>query len=237
MTFEQKILERIRAQHLKPLSKGYFKARNTAFWSLVATFIAALGVGFGMIIYSIRSTDLALLAKLELTTSQKVLFSFPIFWILACATVAVIAFINLRKTRQGYKVSARQFAVIAVLVAVGAGSILYALNVAQYLSNVASNTIPLYDTVVAPNTNRWLDPDHGLLSGTIRSRDSDESFTVRDAESALWYVTGTGILIPNGYRMQGGERIKIIGKRTGDDTFTAREIYPWEVRAVEREDQ
>ncbi len=70
MTFEQKILERIKSGHLRPLSKGYFKARDLALWGLIGAFIAALGVGVGMIIYVIRSTDLSVLAKLELNAAQ-----------------------------------------------------------------------------------------------------------------------------------------------------------------------
>lgn len=227
MTFEQKILDQIRIKHLKPLSKGYFKVRDFALWGLLGAFVAALGIGFGMIIYGIRSTDLSVLAKLELTASQKALFFFPVFWILACAAIAIIAFINLRKTRKGYRVSARQFIIITVLVAVGIGSIVYALNVTQYLSGVATNRIPLYKDVVAPDTSTWLDPNHGLLSGIIRSRDSDQSFYLRDSEAVLWHVTSDSTAIPAGYTMQTGERIKIIGKRTGDDSFNAREIHPW----------
>ncbi|MFA6158199.1 MAG: hypothetical protein WC763_01030 [Candidatus Paceibacterota bacterium] len=227
MTFEQKILDQIKTKHLKPLSKGYFKTRDLALWGLLVVFVAALGVGVGMIIYGIRSTNLSVLAKLELTLSQKALFFFPVFWILACAVIATVAFINLRKTRRGYRVTARQFIIIAALVAVGVGSIVYALNVTQYLSRVAANRIPLYKDVVAPNTSTWLDPNHGLLSGVIRSRDSDTSFYVRDSEAVLWHVTGDDMIIPTGYIMQTGERIKIIGKRTGDDAFTAREIHPW----------
>jgi hypothetical protein len=230
MTFEQKILDRIKSRHLKPLPKGYFKARNLALWGVVGVFVASLGVGVGMIIYTVRSTDLSVLARLELSASQTLLFSFPVFWILACAVIATIAFINLRRTRNGYRVSARQFVIISTLVAIGVGSLVYALNVAQYLSKVASDAIPLYNTITAPDTNVWLDPDHGLLSGVIRTRDSDESFYLRDSEAVLWHVTGNDILIPDDYGMQSGDRVKIIGKRTGDDTFTAREIYPWIVQ-------
>jgi hypothetical protein len=227
MTFEQKILDRIKSGHLKPLSKGYFKARDIVLWGIIGAFIAAIGVGVGMIIYAIHSTDLSVLSKLELSAYQKALFSFPVFWILACLVAGTVAFIHLRKTRKGYKVSARQFGLIAVLVAVGVGSLVYALNVAQYLSGIASDRIPLYNNVVGPDTNTWLDPERGLLSGVIRTRDSDESFYVRDAEAVLWHVTGDNIILPEGYKMQSGERIKIIGKKTGDDSFTAREAYPW----------
>lgn len=230
MTFEQKILDRIKNGHLKPLSKGYFKARDLALWGLIGAFIAALGIGVGMIIYAVNSTDLSVLAKLELSPSQKALFSFPVFWILACLVAGTIAFINLRKTRKGYKVSARQFGIIAVLVAIGVGSLVYALNVAQYLSGVAADKIPLYNTVVGPDTATWLDPERGLLSGVIRTRDSDASFYVRDADAVLWHVTGDDIILPEGYKMESGERIKLIGKKTGDDTFEAREAYPWTAR-------
>jgi len=227
MTLEQKILARIKTEHLKPVSRKYLRAKDHILWGLLAAFVGALGVGFGMIIHGIRSTDLSVLAKLELSAFEKVVFSFPVFWILACMAIATIAFVNLRKTRRGYRVSARQFIVISALVSVGVGSIIYALNVTQYLSRLASDNIPLYDNVVAPNTSTWFDPDHGLLSGTVRSKDSDQSFDVRDSDAVLWHVTGDDLELPEGFEIEPGERIKIIGTRTGDDTFVAREVHPW----------
>ncbi len=227
MTFEQKILARIKTEHLRPVSRKYFQVRDYALWGLMGAFVAALGLGFGMIIHGIMSTDLSVLAKLELSSFEKVVFSFPIFWIIACAVIATVAFINLRNTKKGYRVSGRQFIIISALVSVGVGSIVYALNVTQYLSRVAADNIPLYDNVVAPNTSTWLDPQRGLLSGTVRSKESDREFTVRDANAVLWYVTGEDIYVPEGFVVQTGERVKIIGKAGKSDTFVAKEVQPW----------
>jgi hypothetical protein len=102
--------------------------------------------------------------------------------------------------------------------------------VAQYLSGVASDKIPLYNTIVGPDTATWLDPERGLLSGVIRTRDSNASFYVRDADAVLWHVMGDDIILPEGYKMESGERIKLIGTKTGEDTFEAREAYPWIVQ-------
>lgn len=227
MTLEQKILAKIKTEHLKPLSREYFRLRDRVRWILLALFVGGLGVGFGMIIYSFMSTDLSVISKLELSTSEKILFSFPFFWIASCIGIGTVAFINLRRTRKGYKISGRQFLVIAILISIGVGSILYALNVAQYLSRIANNKIPLYNDITAPDTENWSDPRRGLLSGVVRSKDSNEQFTIRDAEAVLWYVTGDDIMLPEGYDIQPGERVKMIGKMTGDDTFTAREVHPW----------
>ncbi len=227
MTLEQKILAKIKTEHLKPVPREYFKLRDSIRWTLLTLFVGALGVGFGMIIYGLVTTDVSVLAKLELSASEKVLFSFPVFWVVACAVIGTVAFLNLRRTRKGYKVSGKQFALIAVLVSIGVGSIVYALNVAQYLSRVAGNRIPLYNDIVAPNTENWSDPARGLLSGVVRSKDSNDSFTIRDANAVLWTVTGDDIILPEGYDIQTGERVKMIGRITGNDTFTASEVHPW----------
>ncbi len=236
MTLEKQILDRIKTQGVKPTSKGYFRLRDYALWVLLGVFLAALSLGFGMVIFMINANDPALLAKLGLSTSERIIYSIPIFWILATLAIAGIAYINFRNTKRGYKTSARQFGLVAVLIAVALGSIGYAFNVTKFVDRTASRRIPLYNSVVPFNTNVWYDPAHGLLSGTVKEKDSDEDFTLRDSNSILWHVVGKNIFVEEGFTYHIGDRIKLIGKSLGNDTFEAVEIRPWEERSTNPED-
>ena len=231
MTLEKQILQKIRERNLRPTPKGYFYARNIVIWVLLGVFVAALSLGFAMTIFMIHGTDFGLFAKLELSDSQKVIYSIPFFWIAASIAVAIVAYINFRNTRRGYKLSVKQFAFIAALIALAFGSILYSFDIAKYVDTAASENLPFYNAVVPLNTNRWLDPEHGLLSGAVRDRESVSDFYLRDADGVLWHVTGANIRIPDAMIWGSGDWIKIIGVKTGIDEFRAIEILPWEERA------
>jgi hypothetical protein len=228
MTLQKQVLDRIKTQNVRPTPRGYFRARDFLVWGLVGASGAALSIGVGMIIYMAVGADLSLFEKLGFSTSEKIIYSIPYFWILASIAIGVIAYVNFRNTRNGYKVDARQFVIISLLIALAFGSLAYALNLTKYVDIAAAKSIPLYNSVVPLNTNTWYDPSHGLLSGTIKERNSDTDFTLRDSNSVLWHITGENIYLPQGYEMHTGDRIKLIGKDLGGDNFQVVEIRLWE---------
>ncbi|HEU5114300.1 MAG TPA: hypothetical protein VFT82_00875 [Candidatus Paceibacterota bacterium] len=229
MSLQRQILERIRTEHVKPTPKGFFKARDYILWILLGVFVAALSLGFGMVIFLLHGTDQAVLGKLGLSVTERMLYSIPIFWIIATGVVAAIAYANFRRTRRGYRVSTKHFAIAAAIIAVALGSVFYALNVAEFVDTAAAKSIPLYNTVEPLNTKTWFDPAHGLLSGFVKLKNTDNSFTLRDRNFDLWKVTGDHVsIVPEGFTFQTGDYIKIIGKKTSDSTFQAIEIRPYE---------
>lgn len=230
MTLEKQILEKIKERKLRPTPKGYFYVRDVAIWMLFGIFVAAMSLGFAMTMFMIRGTDFGLFEKLGLSSGEKIIYSIPFFWIAASAAVAVAAFVNFRNTRRGYRMNGRQFSIIAALVALAFGSILYSMDVSKYVNKKASEKVPLYNSIVPLNTNTWLDPAHGLLSGVVRDRESESDFFLRDANGVLWHVTGKNIKVPEGFIWASGDRIKLIGRETGLDEFQAIEILPWEER-------
>lgn len=232
MTLEKRILDKIKQRGLRPTPRGYFYVRDAAIWIFLGVFALALSLGFAMTIFVIRGIDFNLFEKLGLSGGEKVMYSIPFFWIAASVAVAIAAFINFRNTRRGYRMSAKQFVFIAVLITLSAGSIFYAFDIAKYIDDAASENLPIYNLIVPFNTNTWLDPSHGLLSGAVRDRESESDFNLRDANGVLWHVTGKNIKSEEGLQWSSGERIKIIGIQTAPDEFRAMEILPWEKRPI-----
>lgn len=230
MTLQKQILDRIKTQGVKPTSKSYFKMRDYAIWTLLGLFLAAVSVGFGMIIYMVKTADLSLFEKLGFSTPEKVLYSIPFFWILATIATFGIAFINFRNTRKGYKTSTKHFVIIAILIAVALGAVAYVLNIARFIDKAASAKIPLYNAVTPLNTNLWFDPAHGLLSGVVKEKTSNSDFTLRDPNSVLWHVTGFNITTPTDFKFNTGDRIKLIGSAGKNDTFNVIEIIGWSLK-------
>ncbi|MBX4209157.1 hypothetical protein KW799_00445 [Candidatus Parcubacteria bacterium] len=216
-------------QRVRPTPKGFFRARDYILWVLLGALVAALSVGSSMVIFMVKGTDRALLQKLGLSATERLFYSIPVFWIVVVIAVAAGTYINFRRTRKGYRLSAKHFAIFAAVIAVAFGSLMYAFNVSKYVDKAAAENIPLYTTVVPFNTNTWFDPEHGLLSGAIKIKTSNDNFTLRDENFDLWTVTGNKVaIVPSGFKFQSGDHVKIIGKKTGDFKFQAIEIRPFE---------
>lgn len=227
-TLQKQILEKIRTQGVKPLNKGFFRIRDYTLWTIVAVCSVALALGAGMIILMLKSIDHGLFSRLGLSLIEEFLYSVPTFWILATVVVAIAAYFNLRHTRRGYRISGKQFAIYAAIVALVLGSIIYALDISKYIDK-AAHSIPLYSTMVPFDTNTWFEPDRGLLSGAVKIKTSDNSFTLRDENFDLWTISGTGVVVlPADFQFQSGDHVKIIGKKIGDFKFQAYEIRPFE---------
>ena len=107
MTLEKRVLERIKAQGVKPTPKGFFKARDTMLWFLVGVFLAALSIGTSMIIFMVRSADRGVYARLGLSFSQKLLYSIPLFWIAASSQTSTSARLWLMGSRECFIISGR----------------------------------------------------------------------------------------------------------------------------------
>lgn len=230
MTLQQRILNRIKIQHVRPTPRSFFKARDYMLWVLLGIFIVALSLGSSMVIFLINGIDRGLFARLGLSIPQKVFYSIPYFWIAATIIIAVIAFINFRRTRHGYRITTKQLAIMTALAAIGFGSIIYVFNISKYIDRAAIENIPLYSSMVPFNTSHWFDPEHGLLSGSVKVKNSNNNFTLRDQNFDLWSVVGNDVSIrPEDFKFNSGDRVKLIGKKTSDLHFTVLEIRPYDV--------
>jgi hypothetical protein len=236
-TLQKQILEKIRERQLRPTPKGFFYARDIIIWVLFGIFVAALSLGFAMTMFMVHGTDFDLFEKLGLSAGEKIVYSIPFFWIAASIALAMAVFINFRNTKRGYRMNTKQFIFVATLVVIASGSVIYSLDIAEYVDKKASENFSIYNYVIPLNTNTWLDPERGLLSGVVRDRESESDFMLRDVNAVLWHITGNNIEISKDFIWASGDRIKIIGIQIGVDEFRALEILPWEEKIIKEKVQ
>lgn len=230
LSLQKQILDRIKTQQVRPTPKGFFRMRDYILWGLLGVSVAALSLGSSMVILLIRGIDRSVFGRLGLSLPEKLFYSVPFFWVAVTLAIAAVAYINFRRTRRGYRVGIKQFAIKAGVIAIALGTLIYALNISRYLDRAAVENIPIYSSIVPFNTNGWFDPDHGLLSGSIKIKESDKSFTLRDQNFDLWTVSSDDAAVnPAGFKFNSGDRVKIIGRKTGDLEFRAVEIRPFDM--------
>jgi hypothetical protein len=69
-------------------------------------------------------------------------------------------------------------------------------------------------------------PEEGYLSGTIISI-AGNSLELEDFQNKTWSINIDDIDIVPAVRLEKGEKIKIIGSMTSEDTFSAEKVRPW----------
>ena len=72
----------------------------------------------------------------------------------------------------------------------------------------------------------WSMPGEGNLSGIIIST-GDSTIELKDFNDKIWNVNFAGADIVPAVSLIDGEKIKLIGKMTGDNSFEADAIRPW----------
>ena len=227
-SISQKVLQKIKQEKISPKSKwNFFLCRTGVGIILVGCFILG-AMSFG-IIFSLFS-QFEMERIFSRPGGMRMIFSsLPYVWIFLLATFLVLTVIEFVKTRHGYKYRTKNVALVFFLAVIFSGGVFHALGVSQKTENYLENYFPAYGQIIKTPKDVWLQPQRGLLSGTIVADDEKNChcLKLRDWEEKIWEVEYSKALIRARVRKNEGEMIKILGSDLGEHKFEAEEIRPW----------
>lgn len=222
----EQITDRIKKDGLKPRPKWHFAFGQALLWTLLILGIPVLALAIAMSWEITVQQDFRLFMAMpgRLMTMFKAL---PYFWLVISLALAIMAFIEFRKTKQGYKIK-WHFVVIAILTGtVLLAALFYYTGSAQYIENKLEEHMPGYHRVVPVPHMIWSQPDAGTIAGTVYSVSSD-NLILLDWTGDLWEINfSEDTIVPPEFQLLEGEKIKIIGERTDIDEVEALGIWPW----------
>jgi len=109
------------------------------------------------------------------------------------------------------------------------GTGLYFNGFSERLENIFSGKIPYYNRLVYSCEEQWMQPERGLLAGTIIEMGLPEnSFILRDLENNRWKIETSKVIWKGKLTPTTNLKIKLIGKSIDDNNFIAMEIRPWQ---------
>jgi hypothetical protein len=223
--FDDKILERIKAEKIEPKSKWRFIFKNYAVWLLGLVFIALGSLAFSLIFQILRG-DIRPLPGQGEGVMRAVIMTVPIFWLLCLAAFTALAFYNFKNTKKGYRYSAAIVAIVAICLSAVLGGLFHFSGVGERVDYALGRKAPFYDKVLNPRVGLWSEVENGRLSGLVVSGDVRDFFVLVDKEQAEWGVSSVGAKIDHPEELTVGRPLRVLGRKTGDNSFVAEEILP-----------
>ncbi len=219
----QIVLERIKSDGLKPISKNVFSIKRVLFWTAVVVSLIVGAFTFSLVLSSLLNNDWDLYSKFGFNFILKTL---PYFWIISLIIFVILGDYYYRKTLHGYRHT--------LIVVVGAymassiifGSLFYILKLGEVVEKSLSEVSPAYRNIILNRHEVWAHPEDGLLSGKI-TRINDGTIEVIDSNGITWIIDTTSSINRGKVEIEVGERIKIMGDIIDTNNFSADEIRPW----------
>ncbi|MGD9158006.1 MAG: hypothetical protein PVG39_06340 [Desulfobacteraceae bacterium] len=220
-------LGKIKEQGIVPRTKGYFLLKQSTVWGLFLLSVILGSIAASAAIFQINNTEWELFRHYRHSILEFILLFIPCFWVLFLAGFSVVAYYYFRRTQSGYRYRTVTVVALSVLLSVIVGAVLYAAGFSERLESVFEEKLPFYRGVTDHNRMVWMSPDKGLLAGKIIGIPEEGMIRLKDLDGEEWNV------ITNGATWRGrlipaiDLEIKLLGTRTGKDSFKAQEVRPW----------
>ena len=219
----QIVIDRIRGEGLKPISKKVFNLKRISFWVAVAICLFVGAFMFSLVVSGLLNNDWDLYDRFGVNFVFRTL---PYFWFVSLIIFIILGEYYYRKTMFGYRHT--------IIVVVGAymassiifGSIFYAIGVSDLMENDLVGIPTVYRNIILNRHEVWTHPEKGLLSGKIIQLDEGSMQSI-DNDGSVWDVDINSLSDRDDLNLKVGDRMKITGDIMDDNFFIAEEIRPW----------
>lgn len=219
-TISDKVLDKIKKDHIKPKSKWQFQLRDSGQWFGFISLAFLTTVFFGLLWYFWSDGPWIHGGHFGLFFSRMPLILLSLFLVMGA-----LALFDFRNTGKGYRYSFTRIGLIFLLLAVVLGWSIYYFGMSARMDKVFGN-LPYYQDRESYMKEVWQNPQNGLVAGDIVEVLNDKSFVLRDFSNKLWQVQAAGAVWRHSLSPEVGLQIKLIGKAE-ENVFVAREVRPW----------
>ena len=219
----EKVLEKIKSDHLKPKPWAIFLAKRSVFFVITVIVVLLGSLSVAIMIDNFRYNDFLSHELIGQTFGGLLVASLPYFWIISFFIFLIAVYYNLKQTRHGYRYALGIVIGAYFLITIFAGSVLAFTGFSRGAEKMVSERIPAYAQMMCGQGKKWLKPESGVIAGMVVEQDGD-FLILRDWEGKLWQVDCRQIGIPNCLKFAGKERVKIFGNLIDKDIFLAEEV-------------
>ncbi len=228
----EEIIGRIEKEHIKLQPRFYFTMRNVAMWCLAVASLVLGGLSVSTIIFRLSNVPRILLPPDMRTGSfWEITALIPVAWIIIFGLFGYVTYLEIRRTRQGYKYELSTLLLVMVVVSGVLGLALYKLGSGYAIDQFAGRHVPFQRDVEALQRERWFDPEHGFLVGQV-VEESETGFLLTDPEGGAWLAIYASVISEQEKNfIVPEEKVGLLGRAgSTDSTFLVCMIRPLEVR-------
>ncbi len=216
-----KIIQKIKEENIKPISKSIFLFKKIIIWSLI--FITTIfGIyTFALFFLKILFIDFDKWYFLSDTYDDFIIDNIPFIWLsLFCISIFTIFFL-IRKTNKGYKYSILLISTSSLII-----SIILGLSLSKILAKQNIIMQKLHDEKMI----KWTNPEGGRIMGEVLYKDLQKQYLlIRDINDSVWNVDISYILDDSEYLIDNNQVVSIIGRFDYDGNFTACQILSMDI--------
>lgn len=210
-TISQQALDSIQKYSLRPIPKWQFLGKNILFWALSSISIVIFGLSLAMIIFMIQNPEYT-----------------PYLWVVLLLIFVGLSYLFFKNTKKSYRFNPLLIIVTIAIIGLISGFLFYRFNTPSAADQYLASHLSMYRQMAPLKIENWVNPQSGLLAGSITRVVSSSQFILTDFNQHSWTVNLTSdTLIRGRVAISPGSDIKLIGRQTGNMEFTVSEIRPW----------
>lgn len=218
--FSKSILEKIKTEHLKPKARWQFVLKNIVLWSLAIVAVVAAGVFIASFIQDLLEAEWDIAHRYPGGQFHFLRQAISTTWLIAIAAVIALAFVFFRKTKRGYRYGVFVLAGIIFTSSVVLGTSLVPTKIPEKVRDFKAQKFGRnFDE------QRWQNPQEGFLLGDIIEIEG-QIFILSALDKKVWKVDALGSKMPPDFDLKQGDRVRVIGEKSGEDTFRADFVKP-----------
>lgn len=226
MKRSEKLVQAIKEQDIRPYNQSRFIGQRLLLWTSFGIAVALGALAFSVILFAIQQSDFSVLQHLSDSRLELFLGLLPFLWLGFLIVFLVLAMWRLQRAPRGYKFNSFRLAAYSALLSILLGTIFFLAGGAQQLEEAFALRVSFYESVQQKKIQVWSMPEAGHLSGQVQFTTQTE-MRLLDFHGQEWSIDFTEAFIPPFLELLPTDTIKLLGTKTGDHTFTAREIRPW----------
>ncbi len=168
INIEDKILEKIKNEKIKPTSFWYFLVKDFSLWGAVVLSIAFVSISLAPIIFILENLESDYIKHISKSQLNFYFHILPYPFILFAIIFICIAIFSWRKTKNGYKFEGGKILIVAGILSLILAILLNNLAVGKIIDdNFHDPVFNSYKSIQNRKIENWDRPDLGRLVGKI----------------------------------------------------------------------
>lgn len=228
---EKNVLEVIKQERIQPIPRWHFVVRRSLQWFAGGLFVLLGAVTSSIVLLKLNLTEWDIFRYYQDSFWNTAFTIIPIIWLLGLLFFLILSVWQIQKTGHAYRWRPIAHLSVAVLLSILFGAAIYYSGLAEKLEDGLRNNIPTYEKMHCRAVGKWMNPEQGLLMGTIQEvlnkSNQATDFVLIDIYGEAWLIKAEQARWRGGIKAASGEPIRVIGQIKDQETFIATELRPW----------
>lgn len=224
--FGNKVLETIKKENIKPKPRWEFLLKDYFLWALfiISVFVGSISVSIMIFMFS---TDMPAPPP-HTDPIHSLVSNIPYFWLLVLILFLVIAYLNFRYTKSGYRYNTLKVFLASIFLSLIFGSTLHFIGLSHIAERATYERLPFYKNVMEHRAEQMMSPEDGRLGGMLLGQ-KDNVLELKSFGGQVWLVDIASIEKEklSALNLEPGIRIMILGDQVSENEFVAEQVMMW----------